>query len=253
MHNPHVLISPAMAIGSRFYRPSVEEFRSRGWDATALERRGFGAEQQSASRKFDWSFADEIDDIAGAVNAVKSENPGQPVILLGHSLGAQLGAGHVISQRGANRVDGFVSIGSSLPYWRHYGTKGWGMLAMALSIPATTMAYGYLPRPYFGAPGARSLMRDWARFAVTGRPPFETAHRIEVPALDIHLEGDRYAVAAANDGFVSAFIDPAVLTRWIYRRADVPPGYSNHHIGWVRAPGPVIDRIMRWWEQAQPS
>lgn len=46
MTAPVVLIAPAMAIGSGYYRPLVEELESRGWEARALPRRGFESDGQ---------------------------------------------------------------------------------------------------------------------------------------------------------------------------------------------------------------
>lgn len=246
MNAPHVLISPAMAIGAGYYRPLVAAFEERGWPATALPRRGFGSGQQAASKDHDWSFNDEINDIAAAVNAVRSAEPQSPVIVMGHSLGAQLAAGYQIQQAGC---DGFVSIGSSIPYWKYYGATRWGLLAMAVAIPLVTGICGYMPKPFFGAPGAQTLMGEWAQFARTGIPPFPIADGIHIPTLDIHLEGDTYAVAPANERFVRTLINPAVLTRWLYRHRDVPNGGTNHHIAWVRSPGPVVERIVAWWTE----
>lgn len=49
-------------------------------------------------RAADWSYDDEIGDIEAAVAVVRRENPDRPVILLGHSLGAQLAAGHELTR-----------------------------------------------------------------------------------------------------------------------------------------------------------
>jgi len=89
-HAPLVLVAPARAIGSRFCQPLVEEFERRGWHARALARRGFERDRPSARRRVDWTFADEIEDIAGAVATARTEDSERPVLLLGHSLGAQL-------------------------------------------------------------------------------------------------------------------------------------------------------------------
>ncbi len=48
MTSPIVLIAPAMAIGSGFYRPVTEAFATHGWDARALGRRGFERDQPRA-------------------------------------------------------------------------------------------------------------------------------------------------------------------------------------------------------------
>src|SRR5688572_32599987 len=79
MPAPIVLISSAMAVSSRFYSPLVDAFVERGWDAVALPCRGFEREQPVARRGVDWSYDDEISDIADAVAKARAEDPERPV------------------------------------------------------------------------------------------------------------------------------------------------------------------------------
>ncbi|MEU4162839.1 alpha/beta hydrolase [Actinoplanes sp. NPDC026670] len=172
---PLVLVSSAMGIGSRYYRPLVEAFEARGWSARALPRRGFEPDQPAASRGHDWSYHDEIEVIAEAVAVARAESPDRPVILLGHSLGAQLSAGHQLNHPPA---DGLVSVGGALPHHRDYPLAGLPLLIQAgVIIPALTALCGFLPKPAFGGPGARTQMREWARMALTGRTPFPSPAR----------------------------------------------------------------------------
>lgn len=194
---PIVLIAPAMAIGSGYYRPLVEEFERRGWKARALGRRGFEKGQPRASRAEDWTYRDEIDDIARAIAAARAEAPGRPVLVLGHSLGGQLVAGHELTQSPA---DGVVTIGGAIPHYRRFRYGGIHLAVMAASIvPVATALLGYLPKPAFGGPGARSFMRQWARMVLTGRPPFATGHRIRTPSLVVSFGDDRLSPEAAVD------------------------------------------------------
>jgi predicted alpha/beta hydrolase len=241
---PVVLISPAMSVSSRFYRPVVAAFEEHGWDAVALPRRGFERDGEPASRSNDWSYADEIRDIADVVAKVRAEQPGRPVILLGHSLGAQLGAGHQLHHDAA---DAFVVVGASLPYFRHYPRAGLPLLAMSGAITATARIRGFVPKPLFGAPGAATLMREWAHMVRTGRPPFTVPHPVTSPTLVVDLEGDTYALLPATQRFVDQLLDPATLTRWTYARSAVPEGGTTHHVGWAKTPAPVVDRIVEWW------
>ncbi len=242
---PVVLIAPAMAVGSRYYRPVIEEFRRHGWDAQALTRRGFELDAPAASREHDWSYADEIDDIAGAVSAARDAHPGRPILLLGHSLGGQLVAGHEVTQP---NVDGLITVGGAFPHHRTYSYRGGGIWMFgALVIPALTTLFGYVPKPAFGAPGARTLMREWARIVVTGRPPFPTSSKVATPSLVISLGDDRLAPRRAVEYFAHRMFDPAAMTRWHYATSDVAPGDSNDHLGWARAPRGVVDHVVAWW------
>lgn len=244
MTSPIVLIAAAMAVPSGFYRPLVSEIVARGWDARALPTRGFERGEPIASRGHDWSYADEIQAIADAVAKARADAPDRPVILLGHSLGAQLGAGHQLHHAPA---DGFVTVGASVPHFRSYPYGGLGVLAMGLSVPVVTRARGFLPKPFFGAPGARTLMREWARFVRSGRPPFDVPHRITTPTLVVQLQGDTYAVSGSNKIFTEMMVDPAAVTRWVYTKDAVPEGGTTHHVQWVRTPEVVVDKLVDWW------
>lgn len=248
--SPVVLVAPAMGIGSRYYRPVVEAFEERGWAARTVSRRGFEPDLPRASRAHDWSYADEVGDLADAVAAARAEDPVRPVLLLGHSLGGQLGVAHQLTREPA---DGLVTVGGCLPHHRNYPRAGLHVAAMgALVVPVLTTLFGHLPRPAFGGPGARTLMREWARMAVTGRTPFPSERPVTTPSLVVTLEGDRLAPASAVDAFADRLFDVRTLTRWTYRTVDVPPGASNDHVAWVRSPGPVVDRVVAWWATTGP-
>lgn len=239
-----------MAVPSGFYRPLVEELESRGWAARALPNRGFERDQLVASRRHDWSYADEIGAISDAVAKARADEPGRPVILLGHSMGAQLAAGHQLQHPPA---DGFVTVGASVPHYRSYPYGGVPVLAMGLAVPVVTRVRGFLPRPFFGAPGARTLMREWARFVRSGHPPYAVTHRITSPTLVVQLQGDTYAVSASNRIFTEMMIDPGAVTRWVYTKDAVPAGGTTHHVQWVRTPQAVVDKIITWWDSLDHS
>lgn len=239
---PIVLIAPAMAIGSRYYRSLVEEFEHRGWSARALGRRGFEPDEPVAGRGVDWSYDDEIEDIAVAVAKARADDPERPVLLLGHSLGGQLIAGHELTREPADAV---VGVAAPYPYFRTYGLRGAGIVTMAsVIVPVTTALAGYLPRPAFGAPGARTLMREWARMIRTGRPPFPARQRIRTPALLVNLAGDRLAPRRAVDAFAARFFDPATTVR--RELSDATAG-SLDHVRWVRESVIVVDAVTEWW------
>lgn len=244
MPAPLVLIVAAMAVPSGFYRPLVAELESRGWEARALPTRGFERGEPIASRAHDWSYADEMSAIADEVAKARADQPERPVILLGHSLGSQLGAGHELHHPPS---DGFVTVGASVPHFRSYPYGGLPVLALGVSVPVVTRIRGFLPKPFFGGPGARTLMREWARFVRSGKPPFDVPRRITTPSLVIQLQGDAYAVSRSNKVFAELFLDPDATTRWVYTKDVVPEGGTTDHVMWVKTPAPVVDKIISWW------
>ncbi|MFS0885364.1 serine aminopeptidase domain-containing protein [Aeromicrobium sp. 179-A 4D2 NHS] len=251
MSTPIVLISPAMAVPSSFYGPLVAAFEERGWTARALPRRGFERDLPRASRRHDWSYADEVADTQGAVDAARAEDPDRPVVIFGHSLGGQLGGAVQIGPRPA---DGLVLVGVSLPHFRHYPRIGLPLAAMALSMPLVGLVRGYVPKPWFGGPGARTMMSEWARVVRTGRAPYAVNRRITLPTLAVHLAGDGFSITAAAHRFERTLVEPAALTSWEYTRDLLPEGGTTHHVLWARHPGPVVDRVVRWWaDQANAS
>ncbi|GAB3988464.1 serine aminopeptidase domain-containing protein [Nocardioides marmoraquaticus] len=248
MSAPLVLVAPAMAVGSRYYRPVLEAFREHGWEASALPRRGFEPGQPRASRRHDWSYADEVAVVTEAVGAARTEDPDRPVVLLGHSLGGQLSLAH---QLGATPADGLVTVGGCLPHHVLWPWRGPQIALMGgVAVPVLTAVRGYLPPPAFGAPGARTLMREWGRMAVTGRTPFPSDGRVAAPSLLVSLEDDGLAPRRAVDAFADRFFEPAYVTRWHRRHAEVPTGASNDHLAWARSPASVVDRVVAWWDGA---
>ena len=240
-----MLIAPAMAIGSGYYRPLVEEFQRHGWEARALGRRGFERDQPRASRSTDWSYRDEIDDITHAVAEERAEKPHRPILLLGHSLGGQLVAGHEATR---SPVDGVITVGGAIPHYRHFAYAGLPLAALAaVVVPTATALCGYLPKPAFGGPGARTFMREWAGMVLSGNPPFPADRPIETPALIVSLDGDTLSPESAVDDLAARLFDPAAVTRWHCTDDDLSAGASNDHIAWVRTPEHVVSRTQSWW------
>lgn len=235
-----------MAVGSWFYRPVATAFESHNWDVRVLPRRGFETGAPKAGPNNDWSYADEIQIIEDAVNEARAEDSLRSVVIVGHSLGGHLGAA---VQLGDHPADALVNIGTATPHYRHYGVRAPGLLAMAAAVrPAATLR-GYLYKPFFGAPGAKTLMSEWANTIMTGEMPYDLSSKVTLPALSVHLQGDSYSVKAAVRYFERANFEPEALTRWTYLKKDTPPGGSTHHVHWARHPEPVIDYIVNWWNE----
>lgn len=238
-----------MAVPSRFYRRFVDLIHERGWDARALGRRGFEDDGIRAGRGSDWSYADEARELGHAIEAARTENPQRPVVVIGHSLGAQISVAYEMSAAATGRrgADGLVLIGASVPHHRPYPYRGLPIYLLGAAVPLVTRCAGYLPRPMFGAPGATTLMNQWARWVRTGRPPFIVDGPLNLPTLAVQLENDFYAVPAALRQFLDQFIATDQQTWYDYTSAQTPEGGTTDHLRWIRHPEVVLDRIETWW------
>ncbi|OUC78756.1 alpha/beta fold hydrolase [Gordonia lacunae] len=244
---PHttVLVAPAMGVPARVYRRLTEALTTSGFDVEIVPRRGIEEGSEPPSRRSDWSYADEAADLADAVAAARADDTETRVLVVGHSLGAQLAA--MVAVPAEHAPDGIVAIGASVPHFRHYGLRGVPLAALAASVAPVAGIAGRWPRGGFGGPTPRTLMREWARMVLTGRAPFALDSRIVVPALSIRLHDDELVTDRAASAFDAAFA-PEAITHWRYDDAHCPPGGSTTHIGWVRTPDTVAHRIADWWD-----
>lgn len=243
---PKIIISPAMAVPARAYRRLLGALDEIGWSADVAPRRGIEEGDTAPSRAVDWSFNDEVDDLAAAVRTARNSQPDQPVLVLGHSFGAQLGAALLTGETPIKCCpDGLITVGASVPHFRHFPRLGLRELAVAEAVSVGTAIAGYWPKPGFGAPTPRTLMRQWARMVYAGKAPFPVDGRITIPTLAVRLDDDDLVPVRAAEHFERA-VTPEHLETWTYGRADCPVGGSIGHIGWLRTPRPVVEKIQRW-------
>lgn len=239
-----VLISPAMGVPARVYRRLAEALTETGFDVGIVPRRGIEEGSEPPSRRTDWSYADEAADLADAVVAARTAAAGTPVLVIGHSLGAQLAA--MVALRDDDAPDGIVAIGASIPHFRHYGLRGVPLAALAASVTPVSAVAGRWPRRGFGGPTPRALMRQWARMVLTRRAPFPLDGRISVPTLSIRLHDDEIVSGRAADAYDSAF-DPGAITRRCHRASDGSAGGLATHLGWTRTPDRIAEIVAGWW------
>ena len=80
-----VVIVPGFNSHSGYYQWVAEQFVAHGLAVYALDLRGRG--QSDGERFYVQKFADYVNDVATFVTIAKSQDPGLPVFLLGHSAG----------------------------------------------------------------------------------------------------------------------------------------------------------------------
>lgn len=236
---PVVLVAPAMGMKARYYLPLLEALAAAGVHAAVAEQRGHEASGgRLPGRDYDFGYADLVEDLARAVEAVRVELPGAPVLLLGHSLGGQVAA--LYAGAHPDVLAGLILVASGTPHWRDYSRR---LLFAAYAFPLAARVVGYFPgeRLKFAGREARGLMRDWGHLARTGRFPRGERALVDVrlPVLSVSIEDDWLGPVSSIDGLV-AKLPGADVTR-VHVAED-----GVDHFRWARRTEPVVPLIADW-------
>lgn len=139
-----VVIGGAMGVRQDYYRPFAQWLASQGWRVTTFDYRGSGASMPAAGlRGFDADLFDWTHDYEAAIDHAHAALPGQPLYLLGHSLGAQL-PGLLNNQ---HKVSGLLSVAAGSGYWRENAPQLRRMILYFwwVLVPLATRLCGYFP------------------------------------------------------------------------------------------------------------
>ena len=138
---PMVLILPAMGVPARYYRHFAAVLHNAGFAVLALDLRGNGASTPKPSRQTRYGYQDLVDDVAAVCAALEPRRAGRPLLLIGHSLGGQVGLLHAANDPAG--IVGVVLVAAGVPYWRVYpGRRRYGLFAMTQSIGLASRVLG---------------------------------------------------------------------------------------------------------------
>jgi predicted alpha/beta hydrolase len=240
-----LLLLPALGTPAAYYRPIAEALAARGIQVLVPELPGTGASAPRPSRGVDYGYDDLVRRYLPTLLALAANRGGErPLVLAGHSLGAQVAALGLL--RGYAAPTAVLTLAAGLIHYRYWNGIGVvGVLGVAWLVTALTGLLGYLPGKLvgFGGPQACRLMREWSRAIRRGRYPEikpgpHTA--APVPALSVYFEGD----ALAPRRSVAALA--ALLTGDLQGLGGVKPG--NPHAAWARRPERTVACIEAWLE-----
>ncbi|WP_168627212.1 MULTISPECIES: alpha/beta fold hydrolase [unclassified Cryobacterium] len=251
------VVVPAMGVGARFYRQFADALAENGSGVAVTELRGHEGMQPSIpGRRRDFGYADLADDLDAAIEEVRERAPGSPVVVLGHSLGAQVAC--VSVARGGATVDALAFVAAGSVHWRLWPLRY--LVAIQL-FAALAAVVGHFPGRLVSFAGreARGVMRDWARLARTGRltygrPPVDAGQSLavlELPVLVLSLHGDTLAPQRAVGGLAALLPSARVTRRHLVLDAGKRP-----HFGWASRPDAVISELEDWsstWVQLPDS
>lgn len=249
---PSVLVLPGIAVGARYYLPLARALAAEGVDVAITELRGQGEStyrigRRSAPAGYHESAAE---DVPLALDAMEQRLGRRPVILLGHSMGAQIGVYHLA--RHDPRVAGLVAVAAQSPFHRGFpGPVGRKLRAGSVILPALGWLSGHVPGQFFGAKGRipADRIRDWARLAAAGVMQPARADldypaglsRVTVPALAVVIADDPLAPASAARNLLAML--PSARTT-----LELEPEALGHN-SWARRPAEVVARVLAWTDR----
>lgn len=171
---PVVVINAATSVRCRYYARFAAFLHAQGFDALTYDYRGIGGSRPVSLRRLEagWLEWGRLD-FEGVLRYVERAFPGQPVQVVGHSVGGFL-IGLAPSSERLQRV---VTVGAQYAYWRDYAcSRRLRMLCRwHLVMPTLTTLLGYFPGRRLGwlEDTPRGVVRDWTARAAR----FEDAYR----------------------------------------------------------------------------
>jgi predicted alpha/beta hydrolase len=239
---PLAVILPAMGVPARYYKPFARELGAAGFAVTAVDLRGNGSSTPRPARATRYGYADLADDVGAVCDALEPRRAGRPLLLVGHSLGGQVGLIHAATS--GRDLAGIALVAVGIPYWRAYpGRRRFGVLGMTQSIGAASAVLGVWPGWGFGGRQAGRVMTDWARTARTGRYGAAAEAglaRLTTPVLAVSVDGDTLVPAGVVD-YLAGKLRAAPVERAHFTAADL--GAPVNHFTWTRASQPIVERI----------
>lgn len=166
-----VLVAGALGIPQRFYAPLAAWLAARGHRVMTFDLRGMGASRRPEhSKSLCGLDADMLTwarwDFAAAVRHLVDMADGQPIGLIGHSLGVHHAA--MTDAGKQTRIGVAVSVAAGSGYWRDWAgpSRRKAPLMLHLAAPLLMPLFGYFPgkrlRMVGDLPGP--AMRQWSRW-----------------------------------------------------------------------------------------
>ncbi len=257
--SPIVICMPAMGVPAKYYEPLALNLVERGFNVITADLRGIGFSSIRASRAIDFGYHEMVTyDWPAIIDEAKSRFPGSPVFLSGHSLGGQLNA--LYAGKNAGHVDGLILISTGSIYYRGWAfPKNMGVLLGTQFTRLISKVWGYLPGKQLGFGGreARTVIRDWAHSALTGRyeivsnsHDFEASlKKMETRVLVISLDGDQLAPQQSVKNLYNKMEEAEILH--LHLGEDVMDRRGLNHFKWVQHSRPIAAKIEEWFHSLQ--
>jgi len=241
--SPFVLITSAVGVKRAFYKKFASYLCDQGFSVLCFDYRGIGDSRPKSLFRFKASMSDWGEkDVAGIIDWIATEHASEKLMVIGHSVGAQLVG---LAPNNA-RIVAMLSIAGQSGYWRLWSLpKKYLMAALwYVLVPSITPVFTYFPARRLGLgedlPGG--VILEWARWCRNPNYIVDDAVQSKrryfenfiAPILYYSFADDIYAPEAAVEHLMSFYISAAKSGRHI-----IPSELglrSIGHFGFFREP-----------------
>ena len=250
---PVFLVLPALGMRASYYQPLQEALGQAGLSSVLVDWRGHGHSSLRPNRREDWGYEQLVLDTQFVLETIAKLAPNRPLIIIGHSLGGQIGS--LVAARFGS-VKAIALVASCLVDYRGWtdATRFWIQLAARIFYPCS-LVVGHFPGPWFrfGGHEARTVMYDWSSNGLTGLYrlkgssfDYEAAlAQASIPVLGITIEGDHLAPPKAMQGLLNKYGDKQLHT-YHHIPAQIAGEPGIDHFRWARYPKRVVAKIKTW-------
>ncbi len=223
-----ILLPTAMGVKQQYYSDFADYLAERGFSVLSFDYRGIGdsipAQYQKSLRGFESDILTWAEyDYSAALRYAKASHPELGLYVIGHSLGGQL-AGLTPA---ADLIDGMITIGSGLGYWRENAAplkrKVW--LLWYLLVPVYLRWFGYFPGKKLRKVGnlPKGVMQQWSRWCRSpayfvdqqGQQLATRHHQMAIPILALSFTDDEMMGLANIQGLLNYYSAAAIEHRHI--------------------------------------
>lgn len=203
-----VVIGAAMGVPQAYYADFARWLSHQGWQVVTFDYRGAGASTPTTPhqglRGFKANLFDWARDYEAVVDWAAALQPGAPLYLIGHSLGAQLPG----MLRNGHKLSGLLGVAAGSGYWKQNAPQlrrrvpfMWYFL-----VPVATRLFGYFPGKRVGAVGdlPNGVVRQWRKWCLhpqysagaEGGAVRQSYEKAKFPVLSLSIQDDEMMTEA---------------------------------------------------------
>ena len=222
--HPLVIVNAATSVRCRYYTRFAEYLHSHGFDVLTYDYRGIGESRNGSLRGLcadwiDWG----VHDFEGVLRYVLRHFPGQPIDVVGHSVG-----GFVIGMAASSHcIRRIFTMGAQFAFWRDYAPSARRRMYWQwhVAMPLLARMFGYVPAKRLGwmedtpkgvalnwsqmgpcferTLGKRRAVSDWDPGSAALARRFEG---VTAPMLALGMEDDPFGTVPAMDRLLNYYV-----------------------------------------------